>query len=273
MISVELAEHHVLGFKSVRALEHLDAFVAQRLYGRARRRLHGNVAQDLHEVVLNHIAHRADPVVKGSAAQNAELLRHGDLHAFNVLAIPDRLEKEVGEAEKDHVLNGVLPEIVVDAEDIVFIEDAVNFGVERPRGFDIVTEGLLDDHTRSLSAAGALEPLAHFPKERRRDREVVQRIFCRAECLADLREGRCVVVIAIDVAKAAKQVGKAFGVEAAVVCHAVLGSHLELFEIPAGLGYSDDRTSQLAALGQPLQGGKDLFVSQVSRGSKKYQGV
>ena len=101
----------------------------------------------------------------------------------------------------------------------------------------------------------------------------MQRIFRAAQLLADLRKGRRISIIAIDVAKAAEQVGKTFGVDAAVLLHAVFGARLELIEIPAGLGDSDDRAGQFAALGQPLQGGKDLLVSQVSRGSEEYQGV
>ena len=118
VISIELAEDESPGSQRLRALKHFHTLVTQRLDGRTRRRLHGDIAQDLHQVVLHHVAHRADAIVKSPAALDAELLRHGDLHAFDVLPIPDRFQEKIGEAEEDHVLNRVLAKVVVDAEDM-----------------------------------------------------------------------------------------------------------------------------------------------------------
>jgi hypothetical protein len=71
-------------------------------------------------MVLQHVADRADVVVKRAATLHAEILGHGDLHALDVVAVPHRLEHGVGEAEIQQVLHRLLAEVVIDAEDRLF---------------------------------------------------------------------------------------------------------------------------------------------------------
>ena len=73
-------------------------------------------------MVLNHVADGAGLVVERAAALHAEILRHGDLNALDVLAVPERFQERVGEAEEDHVVHRPLAEVVVDAEDVIFVE-------------------------------------------------------------------------------------------------------------------------------------------------------
>ena len=56
-------------------------------------------------------------VVEGAAALDAEVFRHGDLHALDMVAVPERLQERVGEAEEEHVVHRPLAQVVVDAED------------------------------------------------------------------------------------------------------------------------------------------------------------
>ena len=65
----------------------------------ARRRLHRRGGDDLHEVVDHDVAQRTDRVVEAAAVVDAEVLRHRDLDAVDVVAAPDRLEDRVGEAQ------------------------------------------------------------------------------------------------------------------------------------------------------------------------------
>ena len=51
------------------------------------------------QVVLHHVAHRAELPVELAAPLDAERLRHRDLHALDVRAVPHRLEEGVGETE------------------------------------------------------------------------------------------------------------------------------------------------------------------------------
>ena len=63
---------------------------------------------------------RADAVVEVAAPLHAELLGDGDLHVLDRFAAPQRLEQRVAEADRHQVLDGFLPEVVVDAVDLVF---------------------------------------------------------------------------------------------------------------------------------------------------------
>ena len=74
----------------------------------------------------------------------------------DVVAVPDGLEDAVGEAEDEDVLDGLFAEVVVDAEDLVFVEDGVDLVVELDGGVEVVAEGLLDD-----DADAALIGLGH----------------------------------------------------------------------------------------------------------------
>ncbi len=49
--------------------------------------------QDLQQMVLHDVAQRARAIVKIAATLDAKLFRHRDLHAFDELPIPQRLEK------------------------------------------------------------------------------------------------------------------------------------------------------------------------------------
>src|SRR4051794_31969620 len=60
------------------------------------------------------------------------------------MAIPDRLEEDIGEAKGEDVLNRLLSEVVIDAVDLWLGEDGVDGRVELSRGFEIVAEWLLN---------------------------------------------------------------------------------------------------------------------------------
>ena len=124
----------------------LDLFGADGV--RPRRRSGGSMATKLrsfHDVVLDDVAEGAGLLVEGAAAFDADGFGGGDLDVVDVVAVPDGLEDAVGEAEDEDVLDGLFAEVVVDAEDLVFVEDLVDLVVERAGGLEIVAEGLLDD--------------------------------------------------------------------------------------------------------------------------------
>jgi hypothetical protein len=49
-------------------------------------------------MVLNHIANRAGFIIERAPALDAEVLCHRDLHTFDVLAVPERLQERILEA-------------------------------------------------------------------------------------------------------------------------------------------------------------------------------
>ena len=74
-------------------------------------------------MVLDDIADRSGHVVKSAAALHSEIFRHGDLHALDIVAIPECFRERVGETKDQHVVHRPLAEEMIDAENTGFIED------------------------------------------------------------------------------------------------------------------------------------------------------
>uniref|UniRef100_E6PY25 Uncharacterized protein n=1 Tax=mine drainage metagenome TaxID=410659 RepID=E6PY25_9ZZZZ len=140
-----LSADGMLDADSWNGLPRLEFFAAHAFGFEGDGRLHGDEAEQLHDVVLDDITQRAGFLVKRTAAFDAEGFRSGDLYVVDVVAIPDWLEDAVAEAEDEDVLDGFLAEIVIDAEDLFFLEDGIDAAVQLFGGVQIVAEGFLDD--------------------------------------------------------------------------------------------------------------------------------
>ena len=88
-----------------------------------RRRLHRDQRQQLEQMVRHHVAQRAGRVVEAAAMADAELFVDRDLDMVDVIAIPDRLEHAVGEAQHQDVLDGFLAEVMIDPVDLVLVDE------------------------------------------------------------------------------------------------------------------------------------------------------
>ena len=107
---------------------------------------------------------------------------------------------------------------------------------------------------RALSAQPDLrQRLRHRREQARRHRQIVQRPLRLAELLAQLDEGRRVVVVAVDIAQQLHQPLQRRRVGAAVMLQAVRRARLQLIQGPAGLGDADDRDVQPLVAHQPQQ--------------------
>ena len=73
------------------------------------------------------------------------------------VAVPDRLEEPVGEAEGEDILGRLLAEEMVDAEDLLFREHLMELRVQRHGACEVCAEGLLHDDARALDEAGLSE--------------------------------------------------------------------------------------------------------------------
>ena len=62
------------------------------------------------------------------------------------MGVPDRFEDQIGEAQHQNVLYGVLAEVVVDPVDLILLEVAVQLQVERFGGVEVPPERLLQHH-------------------------------------------------------------------------------------------------------------------------------
>ena len=128
--------------------QHLELLLAHALRPQVDRRFHGDEAQQLQHVVLDHVAQRARRLVVAAAPLDAERLGHGDLHVVHVPVVPDRLEDPVAEAQQHDVLHGLLAEVVVDAEHLLLGERRGDARVERPGAAEVASERLLHDDAR-----------------------------------------------------------------------------------------------------------------------------
>ena len=169
-----LAAHYRLRTGRVHRTQHLHLLVAHGLRREVDRRLHGGDREQLQQVVLEDVADRTRLLVIARAPLDADRLRDRDLHVVDELTIPDRLEDAVREPQRQHVLHGLLAEVVVDAKDLVLGEVLVDDRRELPRGFEIVTERFLDDETRPALSFRAVPPerTDDRGKDARRDGEI-----------------------------------------------------------------------------------------------------
>src|SRR6202789_2197500 len=272
-ITVVLTTHDVLRSNRSYRLEQRGLLVAPRVVSLPGRRIHGQVGQDLQQVILNHIPHRARFVVELAAILDSELLRHGDLNASHVVAIADRFKHWISEAGIENVLYRFLSQKMIDSEDSFFGEIAVQNSVEFLRRCQVTPEGLLHHHARILSAARLGQPLGNRAKQAGWNRKVMKRLFRRAQLFAQLGESVRIVVVAVHVPQKARQFVERILVEAAESFETVLGARFKLIKIPTCFGHADDWQIEPLIANQALQRRKDLFVREIAGGAEKHKGV
>ena len=123
--------------------------------------------EDLEQVRDHHVAICAGGLVERRAFAEAQRFRHVDLHVIDEVAVPDRLEQTIGEAERQDVLRRLLAEKMIDAEDLLFVEHLVQLGIELDRAREIGAERLLHDDARVRDQSGLAE---HAHRRERRIR-------------------------------------------------------------------------------------------------------
>ena len=134
----------------------------------------------------DHVAIGAGLLVKADAIADIESLRHVDLHVVDEIAVPDRLEQAVAEAEGEDVLRRLLAEEMVDAEDLVLGEHFVQRVVERDRALEIGAERLFHNDARALGEIGLAQHLDRRQRGVRRHAHVVDALGLLVEGLLRL---------------------------------------------------------------------------------------
>jgi hypothetical protein len=272
-IAAELGAGDVIGVERADGLEELGAGIAHVLVVAAGGGFHAEAGDELEHVVLDDVADGSGLVVETATVGDAEVLGHSDLDAFNVGMAPAGLDERVGVAEVEEVLDGLLAEVVVDAEDGALREDGMEGAVEDLGGGAVVAEGFFDNHAGTLGAAGFLQGLGDGGEEAGRDGEVVERALGAAQGLAQGGEGGGVGIVALDVAEEGAELGEGGGVDTAVVFEAVLGAGLEVVKVNAALGDAHDGDVEMAVADHGLEGGEDLLVGEVAGGAEEDDGV
>ena len=126
-------------------------------------------------MVDDDVTERTNRVVEVAPILDAEALRHRDLHALDVLAVPHRLEHRVRKAEAEDLLEPHLAQVVVDPEELGLVDVLVQFRGERAGRFEVVTEGLLHDDARMFCQACICKTLHDSSEEERRNLQVEDR--------------------------------------------------------------------------------------------------
>ena len=108
------------------------------------------------------------PLVVSPAALDADRLGDRDLHVVDELAVPDRLEDAVREAQREHVLDRLLAEVVVDAEDLALVEVLEQRSFSSRADSQVVAERLLDDQPHPALRFGRSPISRHDRLERAR---------------------------------------------------------------------------------------------------------
>ncbi len=103
-------------------------------------------------MIGHHVAKRARSFVKAATVLDADGFGRGDLHVVDVVAVPERLDDVVGKAEDHDVLHGLFAEVMIDAVDLLFGQNLVQFLIQLLGRFEIVTKRLFDDNARPMAS-------------------------------------------------------------------------------------------------------------------------
>jgi hypothetical protein len=193
-------------------VQDLDLLVAHLVGREVDGRLHRQQAQELEHVVLDEVAQGARVVVVARARADADVLRRGDLDVADVVAVPQRLEQAVGEPERQHVLDGLLAQVVVDPEDLGLVEDREHALVEVGRLGERRAERLLDDDPH-LGLVGAREAVAaqcldDHREVLRRGGEVERAVELLARVVVELVQRAAQAVVHVLVVEGARHVAR-----------------------------------------------------------------
>ena len=147
-----LAAHDVavdllIGHRANRA-EHFDLLIVDARGAKRDGGFHRNEAEQLHDVVLDDIAHEAGLFEELAPGSHADIFGDGDHHTVDMLVVPKRLVERVGKAKGEEVLDGLFGEVVVDTEDLIFGEVLRDLLLQGERGVEVTAKGLFDDHSR-----------------------------------------------------------------------------------------------------------------------------
>ena len=171
-------------------VEHVHFLVADLVGIEGDHRLHRHETEQLHQMILHHVAQRAGVVVIAAAMLDAHRFGDGDGHIINVAPVPDRLEERIGKTEGQNVLHRLLAQIMIDAENLGFLEAGGENGVQGARRFQIVADRLLDHDPRPFAIprqSGLAEVFWNFAEHARRRGHVEDAMGLGAPFLFQLR--------------------------------------------------------------------------------------
>ena len=162
-------------------------------------------------MVLHHVAQRAGIVVVTPAPFESDGFRDGDLHVVDGRCVPQRLEQRVREPQREQVLHRLFSEVVIDAEDAVFVEDTAHGLVDLDARRIVLADGLLEHDAAELAGEtrGGKAQAGRPVELRRRRHEIENAVVARERLLQRLGALRAAVTgLERRVSDARQQVGQ-----------------------------------------------------------------
>ncbi|MCY1173104.1 hypothetical protein D9M73_132550 [compost metagenome] len=145
---------HILAGDWLEGAQDFHLFVAYRFCLELRGWLHGHQAQQLQQVVLQHVANSPGAIVVGTAVFYAQCLANADLDMVDLVVAPHRLQQGIGKTQGHQVLHGFLAQVVVDAEHLSFFEYRANGFIDGSGGF----QGMADRFFQHDARFGVGQP-------------------------------------------------------------------------------------------------------------------
>src|SRR5713101_2382521 len=263
--------------------QHIQLGFANRDGVERHRRLHRDQREQLQHVILHHVAQRTRRIVVHRACADAFAFGHGYLHVVDVARAPHALEDRVGEAQHEHILDGFLAQVMVDPEDLRFVEITMDKAVYFECAFEVVADGLLDDDAREIRRARlcnksrGVEPLDAFRYRFRRHGKVVDAIGRKSMCRLDFLQPRFEphepvgLVEAGEIVQARGEIAPAFTIEFEAretggPFARAFTKLLDRHRAPREAEYGKiARSHLLSARPQIIERGNQLALSQVAR--------
>src|SRR5262249_43637770 len=149
------------------------------------------------------------------------------------MAIPERFQERIGEAEEEHVVHRPLAQVMIDAEDRLLVEGAEQGAVKLLRREAIVTKRFFNNDARVVRASSFAQLFHHCLEQRRRNGEIVRWPLRRAQLLPEGLKRRRVLIVAVNIAQQTTQFCERGGINPAMLLNAVMRPRPELIEIPA----------------------------------------
>ncbi len=130
--------------------------------------LHADCAQQLQGVVLHHVTQGARGLVKRAPFFHAQFFSYRDLDVGDVFTPPEWLKQCVAKTQCKQVLYGGFAQIVVDTENLAFLENPAHGLVDVPIGGQVMSQRLFQHYpgVGRVQATGG-ELFAHSGEQRR----------------------------------------------------------------------------------------------------------
>ena len=181
-----------------------------------RGRFYRHQAEQLEQMILDHIAQRARAFVVAGATLHPQRLGRGDLHMVDITRVPEGLENRVRETQHHDVLRGFFPEEMVDPVGVGFGEGRAHDPVQFPRRSEVSSEWFFDDDARPpaswrLMQTRGLQMLKDRFELIRCDRQIEETVSARPAFLLDLPQALTEGSITLGVSKFALVIGNRFG--------------------------------------------------------------